>query len=307
MRGSGAEVISAWGVEHGTPVSKSLVGYGAGGAKFKRAVDVGAKGLREARERLTGPGSRDEPHEIRRTLESRKKGIYARRHDPEAQKTKDVLNMQREYLGSLTGTDLSKMPKEKLQFVGTRDGDYPNAHPAKWGSKKGGRVTVIADPKFRKPKIIEHELMHAQQSSWRGAQIGKDPMKMLREEARADTVSGTYRRLYLGRMRSHTEVNRKAANSRVLNQGGAWLSRKGGVAGTLGDAMKGHADGAKNFTRVQDRIVGGNKKYENPDRAVRRNKAIRGAVYGVPTAAGVGALAYDDRKVKRDRSGKFAR
>lgn len=308
------EVISAWGVEHGTPVSKSLVGYGAGGAKFKRAVDVGAKGLREARERLTREDIDTKWHERSRepSGQGRRKpkgvGVYARREDPEATKTLATLDMQRGFLGHLTGKDMSARPAEKLQFMGTQMGNYSNAHPAKWGSKKGGRVTIVADPKMRGSKVVDHELLHAQGSSWRAAQIGSDPAKMLREEARADTLSGTYRKLYLGRMRSHTEVNRKAANSRLLNQGGERLSRKDGFAGLIGESMKTKADEAKNFKRVQDNIVGGNpKKYERPDRAVRRNTAIRNTVYGVPTAAGVGALAYDNRKVKRDRNGKFAR
>lgn len=323
-------MISAFGVDHGDETfSKSLVD-----GKFVRAAEVGAKGLRDAREKVEGGSSMFDTSALfqalglggggRRAADaafgSNKGGLNGGRYQPQP----DMENMAilgnkenvTQFLSQLTGRDLSGKPSEAIEFVGTKGGKYKNAHPLRYGSAKGGRTFVVSDKKDG--KTIEHELLHSEgRSSWRLAQIQADPVKLAREEARADTLSGTHSEIHRSPfMRSHTQMNRangdkegKLRAKSIRDKGKAERSESlfgQTYYGTRANMRGQAADTGGAFKRTQDKIDS-DGRYGTKEGFARykRRKTTQRAAVGAGAGAGtVVVAAYktkEGREVKEHR------
>jgi hypothetical protein len=234
---------SAWGVEHGSPITKSLVGQN----KFVPAVKLGAKRLKAARAKMMDD-DRWHPAKghvlIRRmTIEGKpqkkdlsyplppgdpanggpgkwlRSGVYRRRGDARTDLVTEVKAMGD---GELAG--LKRQATSKTTFR-AKNGktypvhivpDYPNAHPIRTGSKKHGKTEIVSGRAQAKADTMRHEVLHADgKSSWRTAQINSRPRAQRREEARADTISGTYRRNSLNDMKTNGGILSHTAGNRI--------------------------------------------------------------------------------------------
>lgn len=261
-------------------ITKSLAHIGTKGPVYLRAVDMGKKGLRERR---------------RNGASYRSQGL-----DSTQQAIKDNLEMSREIGRSITGRDMARKPKGVEQIVAI-DPAYPNAHPLPWGGKKDRSAYFVGGEAFLKePKVVEHELLHAQKSSWRLAQIQVDPAKIGREEARADTLSGTYR---LHGTRAHTYQNRRDAKKGNPAKSRAKAERaieSGSAFGSVYHTMRAQTgEKARAFRETQDKISPEPKSYY--DRQRRRIVGTRIAVGG-GTLVGVGGYQVGQR---RDKNGRW--
>lgn len=292
-------MISAFGVEHGSLVSKSYVK-----GKFVAATKAGAKALRAERHAYVKGG---------------KGGAGGGRYkksvpDDTNERLKMALDIRRIKMSQLTGVDMTVRPAEKLREVGTKSGKYKNAHPEIWGSKKDGRITLVGDKMDDQTKA--HELMHAKKrSSWRLVQIEDDPVKLAREEARVDTLSGTHSLKHGIGIRSHTDANRKLASnaSKYRAKGakaGADAKKRGNgtFRGMVSEARESTynaaADKGEAFARVQDKLdskggFGAKAAYEAREKRRRNQKVLAGV--GAASGGGIAVAAYqtkDGRKVK---------
>jgi hypothetical protein len=316
---------SAWGVEHGTPVSKSLVGQN----KFVPAVKLGARRLKAARAKMKND---DRWHPARSDVGFRRKmvedapkkkdmsypegpgdtkistfnrsGVYRRRGDART----DVVNeTHQEIAGALGGL---KREASRVTAFQAKSGkkypvhvvpNYPNAHPIRTGSKKGGKTEIVAGDRQMNPATMRHEVMHADnKSSWRLSQIGSRSRSLKREEARVDTLSGTY----------------KQNTARELAAG----KTGGTVSHTAGNRFS-QDRGSREFRRTQDKIFrsrGQSARKESSKSGIpyvptpgkpNASGSRRLVRYGVAGAGAGGAYAgskHVDRKYRRDRNGKFA-
>lgn len=326
---------SAWGVEHGAPITKSLVGQN----KFVPAVKLGAKRLRAAREKMTtdrryrsgatneqrermrakvenAPKGKDmsypkEAFNSRDAAKYKKRGVYAPRGDA---RTDAVVDAGRQGRHVFLKLKQASDPSKKTTFV--RDGKrypvhvipgYSNAHPQRFGSRKGGQTVIYAGDTFLKgkdsKKILRHEVMHGEgKSSWRQAQINSRRRAQMREEARVDTLSGTY----------------KINTVKEALTGGAGLSHTAANRITPGR-------GEREFRRVQDSMFRGrgqspkaesklsgagySRTYGRPNSS-RAERAGRYAVAGSAAGGAGGGAAYGNYQLKgkqrRASNGKFA-
>lgn len=320
-------MISAFGVDHGRDeFAKSLID-----GKFVRAVDVGAKKLRDARTaaghdpynfvdallRMKVPADKAADAAFSASKDGLMGGRY-RSTGLDAEQAKVLQNkaMVTEHLSQLAGRDLSGKPSEAIEFVGTKSGKYKNAHPLRYGSAKGGRTYVISDK--RDGKTVQHELLHSEgRSSWRLAQIQSDPVKLAREEARADTLSGTHSQIHRSPLlRSHTQMNRangdKADKLRVkaIREKGK-SERASGLFGQTYHGMRAGAfEQAANtgsaFKRTQDKIDADGRYgvKEGYARYKRRRNIQRASLAAGAGTGGVVVAAYqtkDGRKVAEHR------
>jgi len=220
----------------------------------------------------------------------------------------------REFLTALSGRDMSKRPTRAIEDIPTKDKSYANVHPSRWGSAKGGRTYVVGGQTASAPNVREHELLHSEgRSSWRMAQIQSDPAKAAREEARADTVSGTFKNKYKARnLKSHSEAHRNTARKerstkfvagrleRSAKKAGPY-SIRGGVQEATAANMRSSLKNSKEFTRVQDKISDKPKAFFTAKQ--RKKTAVRAGV-ATGTTAGLGAYAH--RKYQRDNNGRFS-
>lgn len=321
-------MISAFGVDHGEEIAKSLVD-----GKFVRAVDVGAKGLRAARKNAQGGYVSDAGNPLEQLLRATgaaparsksdvpsfdKSGLFGGRYlsrGPDDETISVLTNKEgvTQMLSQLAGRDLSGAPAEAIEFVGTKSGKYKNAHPLRYGSAKGGRTYVVSDKKDE--KTIAHELLHSEgRSSWRIAQVQNDPKKLAREEARADTLSGTHSEIHRSPFfRSHTQLNR--ANGEKASKLRAKATRDQGKAdraesifgqtyyGTRANMRGQAADTGDAFKRTQDKIdADGRYGTKEGFARYKRRKATQRATLGAGAGAGtVVVAAYktkDGREVK---------
>lgn len=177
-------MMSAFGVEH--TISKSFVN-----GKFVRAVDLSAK---QARKVKTGG--------------QWKKARGATKFDTQFKET--MASPQMKEFSRTAGTAVNReLPK-----------DMGQGGTVRLGSKSGGQSIVAAQAGSKKTlnQIASHEKHHAnvKRSSYRlHAQIGNNPKKLFREEARADWHSqGHYKNakkatsVYAGMARSAREIKR---------------------------------------------------------------------------------------------------
>jgi hypothetical protein len=293
-------------------VSKSYVGNGV----FIAASKLGKKGLKQVRAERHG-----------RTMfgtERNPKGVYQRKAGDEKYNEEAAFNLHaaRAQMSQMTGRDMSKKPKgtgkNNMEKVPTLDPSYKNAHPMIWG-KKGDGFYMVSGKKFANNKsTIAHESLHAEKSSWRMAQIQVDPVKRAREEARADTLSGTHKEIHANPLlRSHTEVNRKmdreapkyeakAKKARAKTEGQDPDSLWATISGARADTYESAAKQGRAFADTQDRIdASGKFKTKQSRRRVQRVRQVQ-RVAAVGTAGGgAGAYAWNESKYKRGRDGKF--
>ena len=294
---------SAWGV----PIEKSLVGHGPNGPIYRAAVKVGAKGLRKVR----SENHLFQPQAVRGNSTKHVTlgrggntgGMYkpgtGEKYDP---KPAENIRQVRGALHTMTGRDFNKRPRIRGDTVHIKG--YPNAHPVAWGGKKD-KVSYMVGSKtmLKLPGTRKHELLHADKSSWRLAQIQSDPVKLAREEARADTLSGTYRR---NGPLAHTYQNRRTAGKLDPAKTGpkAKAAKKSGGIGEAAAAEAKHtqAKSSHAFKETQekiDRASGGRYKAE------RAYRVKRAGVIGAQTTVvgGTGALMYhDNKKGKQERA-----
>jgi hypothetical protein len=307
---------SAWGVEHGSPITKSLVGQN----KFVPAVKLGARRLKAARKRMAtddrwAPQKSASP--LRRKLVedapkkqdmsyplpgNRKAGAYGRRGDARTDVVREVHTEVNgalsELKGQATRTTAFQSKSGKKYKVSVVPG-YPNAHPIRTGSKKRGKTEIVTGEKQMNASVMRHEVMHGDgKSSWRLSQIGSRSRSLKREEARADTLSGTYKQ----------------------NKPRDFVDNMGAVSHTAGNRI-GQNRSAREFRRTQDQIFRGQGKSPRKESArsgvpyvptpgkANASGAQRTRRYLVAGAAGGGAAAggsYGKRKYERDRNGKFS-
>jgi len=286
---------SAWDI----PVEKSLIGHGPNGPIYRAATKVGAKGLKKVRREhnLFQPQSvRNNPTKHATLGRGGNSGGMYKPGTGEKYDEAAARNI-REVRGSLktvTGRDFNKRPRIRGDTVHIKG--YPNAHPVAWGGKKD-KVSYMVGSKtmLKLPGVRRHELLHADKSSWRLAQIQSDPVKLAREEARADTLSGTYRR---NGPLAHTYQNRKTAGKLNPAKTKAALDSakgKGPVQEAMAQAKHDQARSSHAFKETQEKIdTASGGKYKTQ----RAYRAKRAGVVGAQgtVVAGTGALAYNDHK-----------
>lgn len=322
-------MISAWGVEHGDPIAKSLVGQN----KFVPAVKMGAKGLKNARKKMlydrkyaergldfgslhrveNAPKGKDLSYRKRDYAGSmgkdRKSGVYAPRGDLRTDVVSGTLSSTRTVLGNMTrgksGTKTFKSKSGKKYRVHVIPG-YDNAHPVRYGSRKGGTTQIVAGDKFLEgkdtAKIMRHEVLHADgKSSWRTAQIGSRSRARVREEARADTLSGTYKINTRKDMFKNGAVSHTASNRMTPGRGPREFRR------TQDSIFRGRGQNPKTESEMSG--VGYSRTYGKPNSSPKE----RGKRYLVASAIGGtagGGAAYGGYKLKgrqrRASDGKFA-
>jgi hypothetical protein len=312
-------VISTWGVEHGE-ISKSLVGQN----KFVPAVKLGAKKLRAARERMltdtkNAPkgGDLDLALRMRKVEGSSKKrdlsyplpgnkkaGVYGRRGDARTDVVTEAKTMGDAILSELKGQATGKATfrsKSGKKYPVHLVPDYQNAHPIRTGSKKGGKTEIVSGRGLKNASTMRHEVLHADnKSSWRTAQINSRPRAQRREEARADTLSGTYK--------ENTWQDMASGKS------GGVLSHTAGNRVTPGRT-------SREFRRTQDQIF--RSRGQSPRKESKKSgttyiptpgrpndsqgkRMVRYGVAGGGAAGGYAGGKYADRKYRRDRNGKFS-
>lgn len=328
-------MISAWGVEHGS-VSKSLVGQN----KFVPAVKLGAKRLKAARAKMMDddrwhpakshinyrrqvvqdaskkkdmsypevPGRTNSPGKWLRS------GVYRKRGDART----DVVAETHEQVNSALG-GLKREASRTTAFQGKNGKkykvhvvpNYPNAHPIRTGSRKGGRTEIVAGngKNTMNPATMRHEVMHADnKSSWRVSQIGSQSRALKREEARVDTLSGTY----------------KQSTLRDLASG----KTGGTISHTAGNRFS-QDRSSREFRRTQDKIFRGQGKSPRKEsqksgmpyvptpgkpNASGGRRMVRYGVAGGGAAGAYGGHKYGEKKYghklkgrqRRASNGKFA-
>lgn len=290
-------MISAWGIDHGDVVSKAYLGNG----RWAKASDLGRFGLRQVRAQRAKPG---DSH-----------GVYRRgpKDEPYDRKVKQNLDDTRLNVGLIAGRDLSKRPpRAGANKVPTIDANYPNAHPIAWGSKKDKRFWMVSgDSLANNKKVLRHEAMHADKSSWRLAQIQSNPAKLGREEARADTLSGSHSLKHKNRaVRSHTDVNRTLSARRNPEKAQAkadqWNKKADDnplswsrLRATTSQNRADRASYSQAFRQTQDKIedaAGGRYRVKQE---WRKRTARRAAANSAVPAAVAGGVAYNQYRDKK--------
>lgn len=188
-------MISAFGIEHGYPVSKSL-----SGKTFKPITQMTGK----QRGKILGSYKK-----LKGVSRSDKQ--WKKQHD----EGKKIIGAHAEVAGS---------------GIKHEPGAYPSALTFRTGGKKTGKSTVIGNAPTGSMKnyLQTHESAHAdvKRSAYRlHGQILKNPEKTMREEARADYASGghytrhtaqgsTYARAARAQVKAEKQPNRPAKGSK---------------------------------------------------------------------------------------------
>lgn len=318
---------SAWGVEHGSPITKSLVGQN----KFVPATKLGAKGLKAARKKMLTNGSHARnpmmgefdllmrQQKVTRSSKKRdlsypleapgKAGVYGRRGDARTDLVTDFRNEGGKLLAQIkegaSGTKTFKSKSGKKYKVHVIPG-YDNAHPLRTGSKKRGTTEIIAGENFLQgkdaAKVMRHEVLHGDnKSSWRTAQINSSPRSRLREEARADTLSGTYKINPLGEQNKTGVLSHTAANRSTPGRGQREFRR------TQDSIFQGRGQSPK--VEAKQAGAGYSRTFGKPNSS-GPERAKRYAMAGAAAGGVGGGAAYGNHKLKgrqrRAKDGKFA-
>lgn len=246
-------MISAFGVDHGGVVAKSYLG----GGKWK----VASKLTTAERSQITS---------TRPNLWSR--GVSA--------SDKQFVEGQKSLHNVIGGSH------KQVQVGRAGALDTSAAVTIRVGGKKTGKSFVFGQtaPQHRK-KILTHEAQHAKvkRSSYRlHGQIGRDPQKLLREEARADIQSGKhYSRVPQSRRSAYEEIaslQRRAV--KAPNGVHPLLREQARAAGVKAPRNKeAFPHQVENFKNAMSQAIGPHYAQGDTGAAVRGYRKIQDKIY----------------------------